>query len=61
MVSPDNSLIEFFTDPEGRVIKEIDNDPNSPSFGRSLREYAYAGDKVIGWWCTGISAARCRS
>lgn len=47
MVSPDNSLIDFFADPEGRVIKEIDNDPNSPSFGRSLREYTYAGDKVI--------------
>jgi hypothetical protein len=47
MVSPDNSLIDFFADAEGRVIKEIDNDPNSPSFGRSLREYTYAGDKVI--------------
>lgn len=47
MVSPDNSLIDFFADAEGRVIKEIDNDPNSPSFGKSLREYTYAGDKVI--------------
>jgi hypothetical protein len=47
MGSPDNSLIDFFADPEGRVIKEVDNDPSSPSFGRSLREYTYAGDKVI--------------
>lgn len=47
MVSPDNALIDFFADAEGRVIKEVDNDPGSPSFGRSLREYTYAGDKVI--------------
>jgi hypothetical protein len=47
MVSPQNALIEFFTDPAGRVIKEIDNDPASASFGRPLREYTYAGDKVI--------------
>jgi len=47
MTSPDNGLIDFFADPEGRVIREIDHDPNSPSFGRSLREYTYAGDKVI--------------
>lgn len=47
MTSPDNGLIDFYTDSEGRVIKEIDNDPGSPGFGRSLREYTYAGDRVI--------------
>jgi hypothetical protein len=47
MVSPDNALIEFIADPEGRVIKEIDNDPNSAGYRKSLREYTYAGDKVI--------------
>ena len=47
MVSPDNGLIDFFADPEGRVIREIDNDPNSPGFGKPLREYTYAGTQVI--------------
>ena len=47
MVSPQNALIEFFTDPEGRVFKEVDNDPASASFRKPLREYTYAGDKVI--------------
>src|SRR4051812_14381441 len=39
MVSPDNALIEYFSDPEGRVIKEIDNDPASLGYGKPLREY----------------------
>jgi hypothetical protein len=47
MVSPDNALIEFIADPEGRVIREIDNDPNSPGYRKSLREYTYAGNQVI--------------
>jgi len=49
MVSPDrgDGLIEFFADAEGRVINEIDNDPNSPRYRKPLREYTYAGDKVI--------------
>lgn len=47
MVSPDNALIEFFADAEGRVIREIDNDAASPSFRKPLRDYTYAGDKVI--------------
>jgi len=47
MVSPDNALIEFFTDPEGRVIREIDNDPASQGYRQPLRDYTYAGDKVI--------------
>jgi len=47
MVTPDNGVIEFFADAEGRVIKEVDNDPNSVSYRKPLREYTYAGDKVI--------------
>jgi hypothetical protein len=47
MVSPNNAQIEYFSDPEGRVIKEIDKDPNSPGFGKPLREYTYAGNRVI--------------
>ena len=48
MVSPDNGLIEFLAGADGKVIKEIDNDPNSPGFRKPLREYLYAGDKVVG-------------
>ena len=48
MVSPDNDLIEFVKGPDGRVIQEIDQDPGSPSFRRPLRDYVYAGDKVVG-------------
>jgi hypothetical protein len=47
MVSPDNGLIEFFADSDGRVIKEIDNDPNSAGFRKPLREYTYAGNRII--------------
>jgi hypothetical protein len=47
MVSPSNAQIEYFSDAEGRVIKEIDKDPNSPGFGKPLREYTYAGKQVI--------------
>jgi hypothetical protein len=47
MVSPDNGLIEFATDDNGKVFKEIDNDPNSPGYRRPLREYSYAGDQVV--------------
>jgi len=48
MVSPDNALIEFVVGSNGKVIKEIDKDPNSKGFGRPLREYTYAGDQVTG-------------
>jgi hypothetical protein len=47
MVSPDNGLIEYVVGPEGKVIREIDKDPNSPGFRRTLREYTYAGDRVV--------------
>jgi hypothetical protein len=48
MVSPDNALIEFVPDDTGKVIKEIDNDPNSAGYRKPLREYMYAGDRVVG-------------
>jgi hypothetical protein len=48
MVSPDNALIEFIPDDTGKVIKEIDNDPNSGGYRKPLREYMYAGDRVVG-------------
>jgi hypothetical protein len=46
-LSPDNGLIEFIPGPDGKVIKEMDKDPSSPGFGKPLREYAYAGDKMV--------------
>jgi hypothetical protein len=48
MVSPPNALIEFVPDADGRVIKEIDKDPNSPGYKKPLREYMYAGERVVG-------------
>src|SRR5262245_1741121 len=42
MVSADNGLIEFVKGPDGKVIKEIDKDPNSLGFKKPLREYTYA-------------------
>ena len=48
MVSPDNALIEFVPDDNGKVIKEIDNDPNSAGYRKPLREYTYAGERVVG-------------
>jgi hypothetical protein len=47
MVSPHDDLIEFFADANGKVIREIDNDPNSAGYRKPLREYTYAGDRVI--------------
>jgi hypothetical protein len=47
-VSPDNGLINFVTGDNGKVIREVDNDPNSPSYQKPLREYMYAGDRVVG-------------
>jgi hypothetical protein len=48
MVSPANDLIAFVKGADGRVIQEVDQDPGSPSFRKPLREYTYAGDKVVG-------------
>ena len=47
MVSPQDALIDFYVDPDGRVIREIDNDPASQGYRKPLRDYTYAGDKVI--------------
>jgi hypothetical protein len=47
-VSPDNGLIEFVRAPDGKVIAEIDKDPNSLGFRKPSREYLYSGDKVVG-------------
>lgn len=47
MVSPHDDLIEFFAAADGKVIKEVDNDPNSAGYRMPLREYTYAGDKVV--------------
>ncbi len=48
MVSPDNELIEFVGGDNGKVIREIDNDPNSMGYRKPLREYTYAGERVVG-------------
>jgi hypothetical protein len=46
-ISPDNGLIEFVRRADGKVIKEVDTDPNSLGFQKPLREYTYAGDTVL--------------
>lgn len=46
-VSPDNGLINFVVGDNGKVIREIDDDPGSPSYKKPLREYTYHGDKVV--------------
>ena len=48
MVTPENALIEYVKGADGRVIQELDNDPNSPRFRKPLREYLYAGANVAG-------------
>jgi hypothetical protein len=48
MVSPDNGLIDFVAGPDGKVLKELDKDPNSPGYRKPLREYIYSGDRVVG-------------
>jgi hypothetical protein len=47
MVTPDNGLIEYKKGADGRVIQEIDKDPNSLGYGKPLRDYVYSGDKVV--------------
>jgi len=47
-VSPDNGLIEFVPGRDGRIVKEIDKDPSSFGYGKPLREYTYAGDRIVG-------------
>jgi hypothetical protein len=48
MVSPRSDLIEFVAGADGKVIKEIDQDPSSLGFRKPLREYSYSGGKVVG-------------
>jgi hypothetical protein len=48
MVGPEDALIEYVKDRDGRVIQEIDNDPNSPRYRQPVREYLYAGGNVAG-------------
>jgi hypothetical protein len=47
-VSADNGLIEFVKDRDGKVIREIDQDPSSARFGKPAREYTYSGNQVVG-------------
>lgn len=47
-VSSDNGLIEFVSDPDGLVIREIDDDPGSPSYRKPLRDYSYQGNSMVG-------------
>lgn len=48
MVTPENALIDYVKGPDGRVIQELDNDPNSPRYRKPVREYLYAGANVAG-------------
>ncbi|HUQ08753.1 MAG TPA: hypothetical protein VM146_00460 [Steroidobacteraceae bacterium] len=48
MVTPDDALIDYVKGPDGRVIRELDNDPNSPRYRKPVREYIYAGANVAG-------------
>jgi hypothetical protein len=47
MGSPGDDRVELIPGPDGRVIREMDVDPNSAGYRKPLREYAYAGDKVV--------------
>jgi hypothetical protein len=46
--TPDDALVEYVAGPDGRVIQELDKDPSSRSYGKPLRQYTYAGDKLAG-------------
>ncbi len=48
MVSPASNLIEFVPGPDGKVIKEIDQDPSSLGFKKPSREYSYRNGRVVG-------------
>jgi hypothetical protein len=48
MVTPENALIDYVKGPDGRVIQELDNDPNSPRYRKPVREYLYSGANVAG-------------
>jgi hypothetical protein len=44
--TPGNALVEYVAGPDGRLMLEIDNDPNSQGYRKPLREYAYAGERL---------------
>jgi len=48
MASPQDALIEYVKDADGRVIQELDNDPGSARYQKPIREYMYAGGSVAG-------------
>jgi hypothetical protein len=43
---PDDAMVEYRAGPDGRVIQEVDNDPNSPGYRQPLRDYSYVGGQV---------------
>lgn len=43
---PGDALVEYKGGPDGRVILEIDNDPNSKAYRKPLREYGYVGGNL---------------
>ena len=47
MGDPNDDRVERIAGPDGRVIREIDSDPNSAGYRKPLREFSYAGDKVV--------------
>ena len=47
-ISPASDLIEFVPGPDGKIIKEIDQDPSSLGFKKPSREYTYRNGRVVG-------------
>ena len=47
MGTPGDDRVELIAGPDGRVIREVDADPNSAGYGKPLREYSYAGERVV--------------
>ena len=46
--APGDPMVEYLAGPDGRVIKEVDKDPNSQGHLKPLREYTYAGGDLVG-------------
>jgi hypothetical protein len=44
--APGDALVQYKTAPDGRVIQEVDLDPNSQGYLKPMREYQYAGDRL---------------
>lgn len=45
-LSTDNGNVEFIKNTQGQVIRELDQDPTSPSFKKPLSDYGYQNGKV---------------